>query len=251
MTAAAISTAMSKATGLPICGAIALVFAITLARKPADGTPRTTTVLRYAVVFLVALLSSFTIVAPKVGTYWEHYLRYGSPFVTNRYPEPFPRLFEHTTFTGDPGVRSIAESLFTFRIISLLRDPIVLNQRTDDYPLHRTSLWSQSLRANELHSVRRLLGIVAAALSLGDEHRAVDLHRRLFPAALLVLGVCGAMARMVSGAVRMRPQQWLIAISAAGYTAFLIALALRYRDYSFFKPIHAFAGLLAFLALFG
>jgi hypothetical protein len=28
-------------------------------------------------------------------------------------------------------------------------------------------------------------------------------------------------------------------------------LALRYRDFSFFKPIHAFAGLLAFLVLFG
>jgi hypothetical protein len=142
MTAAAISTVMSKATGLPLCLAITLVFAITVARTSANATPRPTTVLLYAVVFWVALLASLTIVAPKVGSYWELYRRYGSPFVTNRFPEPFPRLFEPTAFTGDPGVRSIAESLFTFRIIGLLRDPLVVNGRVENYPLHRTSLWS-------------------------------------------------------------------------------------------------------------
>jgi S-formylglutathione hydrolase FrmB len=59
------------------------------------------------------------------------------------------------------------------------------------------------------------------------------------------------MARVVSHARGVRPHEWIIGLSAAGYTAFLIMLALRYRDYSFFKPIHAFAGLLAFLTLFG
>lgn len=250
MTAAAIATAMSKATGLPMCLAITAVFAITLVRTP-TGTGRPATMLLYAVVFWVALLSSFTLVAPKVGTYWELYRRYGSPFVTNRRPEPFPRLFERTSFAGDPGVRSIAESLFTFRIMGLLRDPTVGYGQTESYPLHRTSLWSQvyarlnSIRFDDYFESWRTRS------ALAPDTARVTFVVALFPAALFVFGAGGALARLVSDPGRLRPQQWLIAISAAGYTAFLVVLALRYRDFSFFKPIHAFAGLLAFLVPFG
>lgn len=251
MTAAAISTAMSKATGLPMCLAIALVFAITLVRTPADGRPRRAIVVGYAFVFVVALLSSFTIVAPKVGTYWELYRRYGSPFVTNRLPEPFPRLFERTPFTGDPGVRSIAESLFTFRIVGLLRDPTVVNGRIENYPLHRTSLWSQvygrlnSIRFDDYLETWRPQSAVVTDLA------RLTFLVALFPASLLVVGAGGALAHVVADVRRVPPQQWLIGLCAVGYTAFLIVLALRYRDYSFFKPIHAFAGMLAFVVPFG
>jgi hypothetical protein len=250
MTAAAIATAMSKATGLPVCLAITLVFAITLARTPAEKTPARMTVLRYAIVFVVALLSWFTIIAPKPGAYWEQYRRYGSPFATNRLPEPFPRLFEHTMFTGDPGVRSIAESLFTFRIIGLLEDPILLDHDRDHFPLHRTSLWSQlygrlnSIRFEHLPSWRPHSALVTNLPRL-------TFLVALFPMALLLLGAWRATTRVIADVGRVRPHEWLIAVSAAGYVAFLIALALRYRDYSFFKPIHAFAGLLAFLLPFG
>ena len=73
----------------------------------------------------------------------------------------------------------------------------------------------------------------------------------LFPATLLLFGACTAVARLLSDPHGVRAHEWLIGISAAGYTAFLVELALRYRDYSFFKPIHAFGGLLAFIVLFG
>lgn len=251
MTAAAIATAMSKATGLPMCLAITLVFAITLVRTPAAGTPRPTTMLLYALAFWIALLSSFTIVAPNVGTYRELYRRYGSPFVTNRTPEPFPRLFARTQFGGDPGVRSIAESLFTFRIIDLLREPRVGNGPGEHYPLHRTSLWSQvyarwnSIRFDDYFESWRTRSALAPALM------RLTFVLALFPAALFVFGAAGALVRLVSDPDRLRPEQWLVAVTAAGYTAFLIVLALRYRDFSFFKPIHALAGLLAFLVPFG
>ncbi len=252
MTAAATATAMSKGTGLPICVAIAAVFVIALARNAADGTPRRATVLRYAVVFVVALLSSFTIIAPKVGTYWTQYRRYGSPFVTNRVAESFPRLFEPTDFGGDPGVRSIAESIFTFRIIDLLKHPVTPSRddRSDEYPPHRTSLWSQiygRLNFIEFETMESWRPRSPIVMDIGRVMFVVA----LFPAALLVFGACTAIARVRSDLRRVRAHEWLIGIAAAGYTAFLIALALRYRDFSFFKPIHAFAGLLAFLVPFG
>jgi hypothetical protein len=251
MTVAATATAMSKATGLPICLAITLGFAITLARAPADGTPGRATVAWYATVFLVAVLSSLTIVAPKIGSYWELYRRYGSPFVTNRVPEPFPRLFEHTIFTGDPGVRSISESLFTFRIIGLLRDPMLLGDTRDSFPLHRTSLWSQVYGRVNFAQFDGYLESWRPRSALVTNTARLTYLVALFPAALLLLGASRAIARVVSDAGGVRPHQWLIGISAAGYTAFLIVLALRYRDFSFFKPIHALAGLLAFLVPFG
>lgn len=251
MTAAAIATAMSKATGLPICLAIVVVFAITLVRTPASGAPRRTRVLGYATVFLVALLASFTIVAPKVGAYWELYQRYGSPFATNRFPEPFPRLFEHTVFTGDPGVRSIAESLFTFRIIGLLRDPVLLDYTRDVYPLHRTSMWSQLYARANFIQFEGYLATWRPRSALVTDTARVTYLVALFPMALLLFGAYEAIAHVLSHPGGVRPHQWLIGASAAGYTAFLIVLALRYRDFSFFKPIHAYAGLLAFLVPFG
>ncbi|OQY69333.1 MAG: hypothetical protein B6D46_00355 [Polyangiaceae bacterium UTPRO1] len=250
MTAAAIAAAMSKATGLPICLAIVLVFAIALAHGSAAGAPRSSSTLGYAAVFAGALLAALTVVAPKLGSYAELYHRYGSPFVTNRLPEPFPRPFAPTVFTGDAGVRSIAESLFTFRIVDLLRHPVVGNGRGERFPLHRTSVWSQvygrlsSIRFDDYLETWRPLSaaptnLARAALVLG-----------LFPAALLALGVATAVARAAASPRRVRPHEWLIGMAAAGSTAFLIALALRYRDYTFFKPILAFGGLAAFAALF-
>jgi hypothetical protein len=242
---------MSKATGVPICLALMVVFAITLVRTSANGTPRRRTVLVYATVFLVALLSSFTLVAPKVGTYWELYRRYGSPFATNRFPEPFPRLFEHTVFTGDPGVRSIAESLLTFRIIGLLTDPVLLDYARDVYPLHRTSLWSDVYaRANFIQFDGYLETWRPRSALVTDTARVTYLVA-LFPTALLLFGAYEALAHVISDPGGVRPHQWLIGVSAAGYAAFLIVLALRYRDFSFFKPIHAYAGLLAFVLPFG
>ncbi len=251
MTAAATAAAMSKATGLPMCSAIVLVFVVTLARTTATATaPRRATILRYAVVFVLSVVSSLTILAPKIGTYHELYRRYGSPFVTNRIPEAFPRLFEPTVFTGDPGVRSIVESLLTFRIVSLLEDPMLLDHDRDRYPAHRTSLWSQVY--GRLNSIR----FESAESWWPRSATTRNLPRltflvALFPAALFVVGGCRAIARIASDPARVQPRQWLVAVAAVGYTAFLVALALRYRDYSFFKPIHAFAGLVAFTVPFG
>ncbi len=251
MTASVVAAAMSKGTGLPIVLAVVLVFAITLAQSAANGGAGRATVARYLLVFLVALLVSCTVLAPKLGAYWEHYRRYGSPFVTNRLPEPFPRPFAPTPFTGDPGVRSIAESLFTFRIIGLLRVPNVGTGRIEDYPPHRTSLWSQvygrlnSTRFDDYLETWRPHSPLPTIVARSSFVVA------LFPAALFLVGVCGALGRMVSCAGPRRPQAWLIDVAAAGSLAFLVVLALRYRDYSFFKPILAAAGLLGFLALLG
>jgi hypothetical protein len=147
-------------------------------------------------------------------------------------------------------VRSIAESLFTFRIIGLLRDPLVVNGRVENYPLHRTSLWSgvygrtNFIRFDDYFESWRPRSALATSIA------RLTFIVALFPAALLLFGAYGAMARMVSHAGRVRPNEWMIGITAPATLRF-IALALRYRDYSFFKPIHAFAGLLAFLTLFG
>jgi hypothetical protein len=52
----------------------------------------------YGSIFLIAYL----VVVPRVGSYWEQYRRYGSPFALPIPPAPFPNLFART-FVYKPG----------------------------------------------------------------------------------------------------------------------------------------------------
>ena len=99
-------------------------------------------------IALVVVL--FTVTAGIFGPYYSNYRNLGSPTAINIEKQPRAHFFEKT-YVERPGVVSIFDSYFTFRLIDMLKRPHVTND-TAPIPLHRTSFWSQLYgRAHSVH----------------------------------------------------------------------------------------------------
>lgn len=254
MTAGTIAAALSKGNGLVVFLAILGVFAVRLFRPSSDYPLSIRKTVWYGSAFIV----SFLAVVPAVGPYWEHYRKYGSPFVTNSTVAPFPHFLERTAW-GYPGVTSIVDSFLTFRLLDLLENPVTSPNQTT-YPLHRTSLWSQLYgRTHYVHFVAwppswqlPRSGYGRLVRHLG---RAI-LVCALFPTLLLVVAIAkrgAAVSRCLlrSGKEPWTPlSAWLLDLTVFGYIAFIVWYSLRYRNYQVMKAIFLFPGVLAFFTLF-
>ena len=257
MTFSAILAGISKGNGLVVFLAILGVFAVALYRWSSGTRLMRHRLGLYTAIFLMVYLA----VVPLLGSYWELYRRYGSPFVTPMLPAPFPKLFEKS-FVYKPGVTSIADSFLTFRFFDLLRNPVSTTDTTQ-YPLHRTSLWSQLYgRAHFAHfdawppswqlpndGGQRVASLVQ---NLG---RLIFLSA-LPPTVLLLVALWRrsvSSIRWFAGAKGSDVSlgDWLLYLSVLGGLAFIVVYSLRYRDYAVMKAIFIFPGLLGFLMLFG
>jgi hypothetical protein len=258
MTIAVVLAGLSKGNGLVVFVVILAVFVIALLqRRDSSSLGRSKTIL-YGAIFLV----SFFAVVPRLGSYWTNYRRYGSPFVINWSPAPFPNVLQRTAVRR-PGVRSITESLLTFRFFDMLRTPVSTDDK-ESYPQHRTSLWSQLYgRAHFVHFsawppswqlptgpswqwLTRLVWYLGRLIFLCA----------LFPTILLLIVICkrivSATGWMVGDTKDAHVQlgDWLLDLAVFGYIAFVVLYSLRYRDFSFMKAIFIFPGLFGFLILF-
>ncbi len=88
---------------------------------------------------LFAVLVIITSIFNPLNQYIPNYRDYGSPILTNIDKRPFPHFLERT-YTDRPGIVSIQDGFFTFKFMDLLRHPRIENG--NDYPAHRTSLWT-------------------------------------------------------------------------------------------------------------
>jgi hypothetical protein len=263
MTAFAILAGLSKGNGLVVGIAIVLVFALALIQGWDGHSLTRRQIFFYGTIFLAAYVA----VVPMLGPYWEHYRRYGSPFVINMRPALFPHVFEKTFVYRPPaekpapGVTSIADALLTFRLLDMLRTPVITND-PDRYPQHRTSLWSQLYgRAHFVHFDAWPRAWQLPEVRWQWATRLVwNLGRLIFLCALLptILLLVAVLRRFVA-ALRwvIKAQdppvqfgQWLLDLSVFGYIAFIVAYSLRYRDFTVMKAIFIFPGLLGFLTLF-
>jgi hypothetical protein len=223
MTTAAILAPLSKGNGLVVCIAILIVFAVALLRER-NGEAMT----RYQV------------------------LLYGSIFLVG---------FVLKTFVYKPGVTSIMDSVVTFRLFDLLRNPVSTTDG-EKYPLHRTSLWSQLYgRAHFAHfdawppSWRLPTGRGQWAAGLVRHLGRLIFLAALFPTMLLLVGiwkhsVCTIRCFAGLKGPHASLGDWLLYLSVLGYLAFIVIYSLRYRDYAVMKAISIVPGLLGFLMLF-
>jgi hypothetical protein len=149
-------------------------------------------------------------------------------------------------------VTSIVDSYLTFRLFDMLRHPGVPNDATV-YPLHRTSLWSQLYgRAHVAHfaqhppSWKNTTPLAATITRL-------SLVFALLPTAVLAAGMIRA------GVHLLRPRRSrgllqvgddLLAVTAWGSIAFVIAYTVTYRDFATMKAEFLLPALPAFAILF-
>jgi len=256
MTVSAVLAGISKGNGLVVFLAILGVFAVAFLGLPNNSQRTRHRVVLYGSIFLGAYLA----VVPRIGSYWDQYRRYGSPFATPMLPAPFPKLLEKS-FVYKPGVTSIADSLLTFRLFDLLRNPVSTTD-AEKYPLHRTSLWSQLY--GRAHFARfdawppswRLPSdsgqwVTSLAWTIG---RLIFLCA-LFPTVLLIVAIgrrIVAALRWLTKAKSPQPQwqDWLLEFAVFGYITFIVVYSLRLRDFAVMKAIFIFPGLLGFVTLF-
>ena len=175
---------------------------------------------------------AFCLVVPFVGPYAHNYIEYGSPFVINVDRAPTPAFFEETV-TSRSGITSIAEGYLTFRLVDLLRHPVLSFEATG-YPTSRKSLWSQVYaRFNSVHydhwprPWRSESGIIQ------------NLTRVALVLALVPLIATGAgFLVTVRETFRLFSDPRLLHIAAAtAYVLFLVGYTLQYRDFSTMKAI--------------
>ena len=191
---------------------------------------------RFALVYLLGILALFTLVGP----YRANEQASGSPFAINVAPDPLPPLV-HPTYVRRPGTTSIVDTYLTFRFVNLMEHPFITNGYTD-YPLQRTSLWSQLYgRLVSVHfdqwppswrsttwTTRR---IVQGLLILG-----------LLPAIFLILGIGGALfrsVRLAAGRFRLRSPEdarlLLHLVVVVVSMAYIVAATMQHRDFSVMK----------------
>jgi hypothetical protein len=166
-----------------------------------------------------------------------------------------PLYFFKRTLVSRPGVVSIAESYFTFRLVGMLIEPTITNDEIR-YPWHRTSVWSQLY--GRLHFAQF------------DNHppmwRTRDPHVLNVGRVLLVLGLLptfcffwGVGKRVRKAWQAWRRQGWSALIDMkslwpliviVGYMMFTIKFTRDFRDFSAMKAIYLFPGMLAFVVVF-
>jgi hypothetical protein len=247
LAASALLAALTKGNGLVICAAIVVTFVIGLTYRSEYGLLSRRSLLYYLLVFLAVFFLS----VPWLTSYWHLTRTSGTPLIDS--PVPLPYFLEET-FVRRPGVVSVASAYLTFRWFDMLRNPILNNSETN-YPLHRTSLWSQLY--GRFHFVHfdawppTWASRSPLVINLG---RGVFIAA-LFPTLLWVLAILREAfitVRRFFGDNRKErlAQEWFLMVTVVGYLVFSVLYSLLHRDFAAMKIIYIFPGLLAFMLFF-
>ncbi len=199
---------------------------------------------------LVFLAMNFLLVG-YFGGYYDDFKKYDHPFMYNTPVGEAPNFLEETTFRR-PGVKSIASGYFTFRFFDMIKNPTITNEYGDNYPLHRTSVWSQLYgRSHFLYfdnwPAGKWQSNNPAMMNVGRG----ALILALIPSILFLLGFFKDLKkwrRLFSersfNFLNENPS-WMFSIFNVGFLVFIILFTAFGRDYSFMKIIYLFPGILA------
>jgi len=211
-------------------------------------------ILRQAGLILVFLVvvAGLSILNP-LNQYISNTEKYGSPVLMNVEREPLPALFTKTE-SSHPGLLSIADGIFTFRYIDLIRHPLI--QNGDTYSLNRTSLWAQVYgRTHSIH-FPNWPGTWSAKAEEGSNLTRLLFIFALPPTLLLLLGALLESIDTVKtilkpdAALAQKNAYGLLSLVFIGYILFLILYAILYRNFSVMKAIFIYPALPAFPLFF-
>jgi hypothetical protein len=211
----------------------------------------------YTALFLTLTLG-LTALNP-LAQFGTNYQKFGAPIVTRDKQLPLPGFFQPTSHYKDyhfrPGIVSIQDGFFTFKLIDLLKVPLIPNGQYN-YPPTRTSFWTM------LYADAHSLHFQNWPVSWGSQDEAnFTVSRGIFVLALLptlifAAGFLLAIIRWVKTLVSKKRENLatagdsLFLLTGGGCLAFLLLAALLYRDFAFIKLVYILPGLLAFAWLF-
>lgn len=185
------------------------------------------------------------------GGYFDNYQKYGHPFQYNTPVSELPNFLEKTDFLRS-GVQSIASGYFTFRFFDMIKMPKITNEYGDNYPLHRTSVWSQLYgRSHFLYFDNWPTGKWQSNNPMIINIGRGALIVALIPSILFLLGffkdlkIWWKLFSERSFNFLNNNTDWMFSIFNVGFLAFIILFTAVGRDYSFMKIIYLFPGILA------
>lgn len=213
--------------------------------------------LAYLALLLVSVLTLTTL--NPLSQFVTNTQKFGSPIVTRDKPLPLPGIFQQTAHYKDyhfrPGIVSIQDGFFTFKLADLLNYPLTSNEEYG-YPPQRTSFWTMLYAdAHSLH----FQNWPASWQTKGGENFTVS--RGIFLLALLptLIFIAGFLLELFTFLkalfTRDTPKirslsNALFLLASVGYVAFLMLITLLYRDFAFIKLAYILPGSLAFIWLF-
>ena len=199
-------------------------------------------------IYIIAIF----IMVGYFGEYYSNFKKYGKPLVYTVPIGELPHLFKKTNFFR-PGVQSIIDGYFTFRIVDMIQHPIITNDKYS-YPLHRTSVWSQLYgRANFIYFDNWPKGTWQCRdpqmLAIGR----ITLTLALVPLLIFLFGMYLDFRVWFSLFLCRNidffkiNNEWIFHIFILGYLIFIILFTAIGRDFSYMKIIYIFPGILAVL----
>lgn len=240
--------ALTKANGLLFAAIISSVFIVKIFAS--ENNRRRLVLLRYLLIGLAVFLS----IVPLAGGYYDNYKKYNS-LTTSAWGNDPPPLFFENTYIARPGVSNMFEGFFTFRYFDMVRHPYITNG-SEDYPLHRTSLWSQLYgRTVFLHFDQWPPLWQTENISIINVGRILILLG-LVPLALFLAGVFHGIYDSIKSFLN-HGKTYLLASNDYLYLIITVAFllcSLKYsyniRDFSAMKSIYLFPGFICYIKHF-
>ncbi len=245
---ALLAAALTKATGILLFIVIAVFFIFKIFSQPERYQK-----LRLAKFFASSILCFFFIVL-FAGGYYTYFKKYNSlpSSVWNKDPAPF---FFKDSYIARPGVMNMATGFFTFRYFDMIRQPYI-NNECDNYPLHRTSLWSQLYGrtvflqfdqwppAWQTHApVVIFVGRVLIALGI------VPLFLFLWGFGRGIIDFVKNILKKGSAYLAEENNYLHIGVTVALFSV-IVKYCHDYRDFSAMKSIYIFPGFISYIKLF-
>jgi hypothetical protein len=242
LSGACILAALSKGSGLVVFAAIMALFVWRTLTRIAHTDERGPNLAALAILCL-----PFFALVPLAGQYVETYRASGTPLALNVSKNAPPGLCAPVMPTeigalDRPGVLSVCDGFFTFKLGEILRQPYV-NGAPNDFTGARTSVWTQLYARSyflffEQWPARwsgtqpQIVALGRATLSLG-----------LLPTAIALAGFVPGLASFATErrlAVRVWSESGALVVPGLAMLAGFVALNYQYRDYASMKAIYLF-----------
>ena len=207
---------------------------------------------RWLLQSFMILTAGYLLIVPVAGGYYHSYLKYQTPFKTNIEKLP-PPSFSQRTIVARPGVTSVKDAFFTFRLFDMIRQPYIENE-PEPYVLHRTSLWSELYgRTMFLHfdqcpwgwrtTVPAIIWAGRLLLCLGVVVLILFMSGLLYCMKLFIQNIYKRNSYI------SHTNEWIHLVFIALFLAFVIKYAYDFRDFSVMKSIFLFPALPSFIKM--
>jgi len=233
---------LSKGTGWVVYGSITAILLLEMLFPSVQKKLK-----RLAIIFLV-YNSIFFIAVIFFTPYPYYYQKYHNPFIINATKPTVQAAFFKKSYVGRPGVTSIVDSFYTFRLDDLLLHPYVINS-PQPYFINRTSYWSQIYaQFNSIHFLQfppswgntsvKVLSLTRSLLIMG-----------LPLGLIMVLGYLTQIVILIKKFLKHSfsfsdfTHSFLFVFYFSVILVCMLYYAYAYRDFSFMKAIFLFPGI--------